>query len=407
MSHLLIYDADLSGHHCDYLNAVVDYVESSSPLSDPLSTINFMLPAAYWQRRDDADTLQYIHRIDINPDTLKHRDSLSRHPRAMLEIELLTTVIDTHQIDELILMNLDYFQLALASPLARRLNCRISGIQLQAYTRSELVARESPWNISLWMVALRKRYRLQKMLKNVSIGRLLVPADTIAVDLLNERHASSMQAIMLPEPYLPDVNDVDEIEQIDRCALRARYSLEPGSRIILIFGRLIVRKNVENVIRAMQILDQKSNNKAVLLVVGKTSAPYQKKLRALAQENPITQSSVRFDFDFVDDAVMHALFKASDVVAMPYLKAFQSSGILFQAVRYKKPVVTANQGLINDLVQHYSLGKSVDPASPEQISEAIAQLLHTWTPSSGNQSLIDCHTAKNHAAVLLNQNVVV
>lgn len=406
MSHLLIYDADLSGHHRDYLDAVVDFVQSNTPLCAGVSRVSFMLPLDYWLARPDSATSGQIHRLDIPAQTLEQRNALSPRKRAVLEIELLAGIVAAEQVDELILMNLDYFQVALATPRARLIGCPVSGIQLQPYTRTELVALRPPRQPALLFRALRKRLRLQKMLNNTNIARLLIPADAMAVEMINKRHAGLVDAIALPEPYLSvsqtPAEDVAQSGLAD-ISIHQRYGLDSDTRIILVFGKLAARKNIENVIQAMSMLKHSGTDNLALLVVGKAGRKYQEKLRRLAFKNQTTRSCVFFDFDFVEDTVLRALFKTCHIVAMPYSKAYQSSGILFQAIQYSKPVIAANQGLVDELVREYGLGKTVNPASVQQISEAIANLLDNWGPSDNVQALKNYHTPENHAAVLLHQ----
>ncbi|MFK7893809.1 MAG: glycosyltransferase [Granulosicoccus sp.] len=403
MSHLLIYDADLSGHHRDYLDAIVNYVEKYSPLDRGISQVSYMLPAGYWSARVGMPSPIQANRIDIPSEFLDQRNSLPPRKRALLEVEMLANIVYTHSIDELVLMNLDYFQVALSTLAARNIACKVSGIQFQPYTRLEKVARQAPLKPSLFFRALRKRYRLQRILNNINVFRLLVPADFAAVDLLNQRHQKHLRAVMLPEPYLGTLANAIASNSTASPDIRKRYGLKPASRVVLIFGTIAPRKNVEKVIGAMDILYQSSQQNTELLVVGKASLDYQKKLRVLASTNNAAESGIHFDFEFVENDVMRALFQSCDVVAMPYSKAYQSSGILFQALEYQKPVITANQGLVHDLVQQYALGESVDPTDPKEICKAISKLLDMWSPSVQAQVLVECHTAENHAAVLLNQ----
>lgn len=402
MSHLLIYDADLFGHHRDYLDALVNYVESHSPLNGQFSQISFMLPMAYWASGNEKRSLKHATRIDIPQEFLKERNALPPRQQARLEVALLADIAQTHNVSEIMLMNLDYFQIALASPLAHDIPCQISGIQLQPYTRSELVARQVPSKPALWFRALRKRFRLQQMLKNIQMANLFIPADTAAVTLMNKRYKKLGQAVMLPEPYLGKSNDSATQKVNTAPDIHERYGLQKGCRIILIFGTLTTRKNSENVIRAMSMLHQSGHENAVLLIVGKATPKYQSTLRTVALEDKAVHSSIHFDFDFVEDAVLRALFQTCDIVAMPYSKAYQSSGILFQAVHYGKPVIAANLGLVNDLVNQYELGESVNPTNPQQIYTAMTKLIDNWTPSPKANALIECHTANNHADIILN-----
>lgn len=401
MPHLLIYDADLSGHHLDYLDAVVDYLEANPTLSRGALQVSLMFPSAYWLKRKPLTAADHTHRVDIDAGFWQHRNALSPRKRALLEIKMLACVVKRHSVDELMLMNLDYFQVALASPSARSLGCEVSGIHLQPYTRSELVSRDPDFKPGLWFRALRKRFRLQQMLKNISMARLCVPADLEAVNMLNARHASQVRAVVLPEPYLGAAThrlNSDFLPDVYKY-----YDIRVQSRIVLVFGNIIARKNVENVIRAMRYLHDSGCSDVVLLVVGKANPAYQQQLRDAAGRDSDIKPVIRFDFDFVSDEVLAALFRCCDVVAMPYFKTYQSSGILFQALKYGKPVITAYEGLVNQLVQDYQLGESVDPRSPKQIAAAMYRLLESWQPSTKAAVLNTFHTPENHAAVLLNQ----
>jgi glycosyltransferase involved in cell wall biosynthesis len=133
--------------------------------------------------------------------------------------------------------------------------------------------------------------------------------------------------------------------------------------VILFFGLLRPYKGIENLLAAFRRLSG-----AELWIVGNPRmdvAP----LRALAAE---AGGRVRFVTRFVDDAEIPAIFRAADVVALPYLDA-EHSGVLYTGLAFGKPMVMSAVGGFPE-VAATGAGRLVEPGDVAALAAVLEEL---------------------------------
>ena len=77
---------------------------------------------------------------------------------------------------------------------------------------------------------------------------------------------------------------------------------------------------------------------------------------------------------YVPDAAVAGLFRAADIVVLPYIEASQS-GVAALAAGFAKPVVASNTGELGELVEATGMGLVAPPGEPQALADAIARLL--------------------------------
>ena len=82
-------------------------------------------------------------------------------------------------------------------------------------------------------------------------------------DLVNLYQADRSRITIIPNGFRSD-----EIYPVDKLFARMALNLEPKEKIILQLGRLVPRKGIDNVIRALAHMRREHNFEARLLVVG-------------------------------------------------------------------------------------------------------------------------------------------
>jgi len=136
-----------------------------------------------------------------------------------------------------------------------------------------------------------------------------------------------------------------------------------GGPVVLFFGLLRPYKGIENLLAAFRRLSG-----AELWIVGNPRmdvAP----LRALAAE---TGGRVRFVTRFVEDAEIPAIFRAADLVVLPYLDA-EHSGVLYTGLAFGKPMVMSAVGGFPE-VAATGAGRLVEPGDVAALAAALAEL---------------------------------
>lgn len=152
-----------------------------------------------------------------------------------------------------------------------------------------------------------------------------------------------------------------------------RKPLEGPELQLLFVGRLVERKGVEVLVRALpRILERRA---ARLTVVGEGS--WEPRIREAAAASGV-ESRVRFT-GYVVEEELRRLYAACDVFVLPAV--VDSKGdteglgvVLLEALRFARPVVASAVGGIPDIVEPGRTGWLVPPGEPEALAETILRL---------------------------------
>jgi glycosyltransferase involved in cell wall biosynthesis len=172
--------------------------------------------------------------------------------------------------------------------------------------------------------------------------------------------------------------DPQEMQPCDMAAARAHLGWRDGRFRILQLGRLVPRKGVDNVIRAVACLRRRHKVDARLCVVGGDARdlsvsrlPEVARLRAVCAEEGVT--------DVVEFAGRRDRFElaryygASDVfVTTPWYEPFGITPV--EAMACERPVVGADTGGIRTTVVDGRTGFLVPPRDAETLAERLAAL---------------------------------
>lgn len=162
-----------------------------------------------------------------------------------------------------------------------------------------------------------------------------------------------------------------------RLDVRRRHGIPGDAALVLAFGHVADRKNLDLVIAALRGLPQ-----VHLLVAGAAIAGSQRQVadyRRLAAAAGVA-SRVHFDDRFVPDDEIAAHFEAADIVALTYTRGFVSqSGVLQHAAAFHRPVlVSCGPGPLRRTMEEFDLGELVEPDSAPAIADALERM--TTTP---------------------------
>jgi phosphatidylinositol alpha-1,6-mannosyltransferase len=151
-------------------------------------------------------------------------------------------------------------------------------------------------------------------------------------------------------------------------------SRDEGPPSILFVGRLIERKGVAHLIRALGIVRQAVP--ARLVVIG--DGPERTRLERLAREAGVGEH-VEFRGRVSDEALREA-YASADVFALPSVfDARQDTEglgvVLLEAMNYSVPVVASEIGGIIDIVQHERTGLLVPPGDQGALAGALTRVL--------------------------------
>ena len=144
---------------------------------------------------------------------------------------------------------------------------------------------------------------------------------------------------------------------------------------ILFVGRLIERKGVSHLIRALGTVRERTP--ARLVVIG--DGPERPRLERLAQDLGL-RDQVEFRGRVGDDELRRAYASAAVFVLPSVLDARQDTEglgvVLLEAMNYSVPVVASEIGGITDIVEHERTGLLVAPGDEGALAGALTRVLN-------------------------------
>ncbi|MBA3055264.1 MAG: glycosyltransferase family 4 protein [Sphingomonadales bacterium] len=155
--------------------------------------------------------------------------------------------------------------------------------------------------------------------------------------------------------------------------IRTQFAIPESSCVVLAFGHIVDRKNLDHLIRAVAQVPG-----TVLVIAGEHSSATQRPAayyRQIAAELGIA-ARVIFCEEFIPDDRIAEFFTAADIVALTYRSAFVSqSGVLQQAVAFRKPVlVSCGPGPLRQTMEQFPLGMLIPPDDVAAIADGLREL---------------------------------
>ncbi len=180
---------------------------------------------------------------------------------------------------------------------------------------------------------------------------------------------TNKKSITCPHPLYDNFG-----KRMTKVAARKHLGLPTQERIILFFGFIRKYKGLDLLLKAMQLLKLKNEDKHALpvklMIAGEyyeEAATYQSIIKELALEDVI------YDFtDFIPSDQVQYYMSACDFVIQPYRNATQS-GVTPLAYHFEKPMLVTNVGALPDMILADKSGLVVEP-NPESIAAGIEEL---------------------------------
>jgi glycosyltransferase involved in cell wall biosynthesis len=168
-----------------------------------------------------------------------------------------------------------------------------------------------------------------------------------------------------------------EVYPVDRKVARRLLNLPEEGKILLQLGRMVPRKGVDNVIRALAGLNE-AYSQTMLVIVGSNVPaatgerdPELERLRALAEDLHVEDRVI-----FTGQKDRHELkyfYSAADIfITTPWYEPFGITPL--EAMACGTPVIGSDVGGIKYSVSHGRTGLLVHPKDPVALSEAIEEL---------------------------------
>jgi D-inositol-3-phosphate glycosyltransferase len=213
--------------------------------------------------------------------------------------------------------------------------------------------------------------------------RVIAEADQIVAlcpqehdDLVNLYQADPEKITVIPNGFRPD-----EIFPLDKLFARMALKLDPKEKIILQVGRMVPRKGVDNVIKALGYMRREHNFKARLLIVGgESDEPDPKITPEIGRLQKIAEAEGGSDLvTFAGRrtrAMLHYYYSAADVfITTPWYEPFGITPL--ESMACGTPVIGSNVGGIKSTVMDGKTGFLVPPNDPVLLGQRILELLRS------------------------------
>ncbi|KMQ80201.1 Glycosyl transferase, group 1 [Candidatus Burkholderia pumila] len=192
-------------------------------------------------------------------------------------------------------------------------------------------------------------------------------------DLINLYDADPSRIDLVPCGF-----DRFEFHPLDKESARERLGWPQDKFIILQLGRMVPRKGVDNVVRALSLCVNEHGEEANLYVAGGNSdeandiaTPEIGRLRGIARECRI-EERVHFVGRHGRKSLKH-FYNAADVsVTTPWYEPFGITPL--EAMACGRPVIGADVGGIRYSVAHGETGLLVPPKDPAALAQALVRL---------------------------------
>jgi glycosyltransferase involved in cell wall biosynthesis len=164
--------------------------------------------------------------------------------------------------------------------------------------------------------------------------------------------------------------------EITRESARESLGIEPHACVGLVFGFQRPYKGTHTLLEALA--DAQLAKPMTVLIRGEATDPvYREKLEGIIAKHANTLI-VNARFESVPDSEVETLFKACDIVLLPYLEGSQS-GIKYMAYAYGRPVLVTNIGSLAEYVQPGTTGEIIESDNAEDLIRALNYMITNYS----------------------------
>jgi D-inositol-3-phosphate glycosyltransferase len=203
------------------------------------------------------------------------------------------------------------------------------------------------------------------------------------LDLIEHYHADRDKISMVPCGFNPK-----EFYPICKSRSKKMLNIDGDEKVILQLGRMVPRKGVDNVIKALALLKDLAIKIKLIVVGGESDIPDHDKevirLKALANVLGV-ENLIRFEGRKNRDQLKYYYDAADVFVTTPWYEPFGITPL--EAMACGTPVIGSDVGGIKFTVINNETGFLVPPHDPQSLSDKIATLL-------ADESLINTMSVK-------------
>ncbi|HUE36379.1 MAG TPA: glycosyltransferase [Candidatus Acidoferrum sp.] len=214
------------------------------------------------------------------------------------------------------------------------------------------------------------RWSFDRCFKETGFWRLIRHGWLNQLLFVDEFLAAKLQAYHLSAPiyFLPDVCPTGY--EGDGNAARQKLNVPAGKFVFLFYGGGYRRKGLHLAVQAM--LDLPVDSPAFLFCAGQQDPTGE---TAQGLEKLAAQNRALLINRYVSAEEEKLCFAASDVVLLPYINHFGSSGVLSRAMAARKPVIVSDEQLLGKMTREHRLGLLFSSGDAKALSASMKQAI--------------------------------
>ncbi len=386
MKNILIFDIEITGHHSEYIGHLVKYIAKNRLSNKYIFIVHYNFHKNFPGIIAMAKTSDNINFVHVSQNEFIKVMSGKLFQRSFGFYNLMKHYAVRHSVKQVILLSFNIFQFAL---IFKRPKLLIRGILFRPFLKMDNNSTISQ------LKHTRKILQTRLFLLNKSISIIYILNDIYTANFLNKRFKVD-NFKMLPDP-------VPDIVADPKFSIFKVHNIEPKRKVFLHFGSLSIRKGTNEILYALEKLDNKTMSKIAILFIGKADAAINDlinlKMNLIHSQKPLTK--IVYRNEFIPDNQMKSYFEQVDFVLLPNKFVEASSGVLGHALASGKPVIAVNKGLLGNLVSKYKGGYLIKDGSAREIANAISSCIKERQTYKVNNKYIEEHSVNNFAKVIL------
>lgn len=173
------------------------------------------------------------------------------------------------------------------------------------------------------------------------------------------------------------INNIVYKSELTRLEARQKLGLKRNEKALLFFGIITAYKGLEYLLMALDKVKGKYKPIRAIIAgkIDKKHEKYMKNIWEIIREHNLNDYLLT-RIEFIPDEDIEVLFKAADVLILPYKYIFQS-GILFLAFNFGLPVIAADVGSLREFIVEGRTGFVCKPEDVEDLAEKIGVYYHS------------------------------
>lgn len=359
---LLLYEPIARGHQAEFLLWVVRAWERREQAGRLIVTAP---PAVLAQRPELADRIAADARVRFDP--LLTRPDANSSLRNAVGVHRglpLRDALRRHRPARALVMSFEYIVAPLAARLPFAAGVRVSGLSFRSDPHGAAPGASA---------GARARRAVRGAVIRAAMRHpqfdVLFSLDPTAVPALRAQNPG-VRVEPVPDPVPP--GEATETPE----AIRQRFGIEPGRRLVVLPGALDARKGALVLPESLLNLDPTVAPTVAVLLAGQIEPGLGDTLRRLvARVQAETRVQVVLHDTYIPTESLPSIVAAADLVALPYAGHVGSSGFQLRAAAAGVPVLTPGEGLMGHTTRTYKLGWTADTRSAAAVARAVERAL--------------------------------